>query len=125
MGVSNAIKYEHSLQTRAAELKKSLRQRGYISAEQAADELDQTILASERDLSARGLENDFRSLRQIEAALRRLRDGAYGDCLRCDEPIAPKRLDAIPWASYCLSCQEWAEHLAAAAGDEIEAREAA
>lgn len=105
----NTSKYERSLMARAAELRNSLRQRGYISMEQSADELDQTILAAERDLSAQGLEKDSRSLRQIEAALRRVRDGAYGMCLRCEEPIAPKRLDAVPWADYCLSCQEWAE----------------
>jgi DnaK suppressor protein len=30
----------------------------------------------------------------------------YGVCLECEEPISPKRLDAVPWARYCVSCQE-------------------
>jgi DnaK suppressor protein len=125
MHVSNAGKYEQSLQARAAELRRSLRQRGYISAEQTADELDQTVQAAERDLSAKGLENDFRSLRQIEAALRRIREDEYGACLRCDEPISPKRLDAIPWASFCLSCQERAERMASVEEDDVGAYQAA
>lgn len=125
MRVSNASKHELSLQTRAAELRQSLAQRGYITAEQAADELDQTILAAERDLSVKGLENDFRSLRQIEAALRRVREGVYGSCQRCDEPIAPKRLDAIPWAAYCLSCQERAERGVSTTGEEMDVYQAA
>jgi DnaK suppressor protein len=42
---------------------------------------------------------------KIDAALRRLDDGDYGYCTNCDEPIAPKRLDADPTASLCIACQ--------------------
>ncbi|MFN3225337.1 MAG: TraR/DksA family transcriptional regulator [Hyphomicrobiales bacterium] len=42
---------------------------------------------------------------KIDAALRRLNDGDYGYCTNCDEPIAPKRLDADPTASLCIACQ--------------------
>ncbi|MBO6674739.1 MAG: TraR/DksA C4-type zinc finger protein [Rhizobiales bacterium] len=42
---------------------------------------------------------------KIDAALRRLDDGDYGYCTNCDEPIAPKRLDADPTASLCITCQ--------------------
>jgi DnaK suppressor protein len=42
---------------------------------------------------------------KINAALRRLDDGDYGYCTNCDEPIAPKRLDADPTASLCIACQ--------------------
>jgi DnaK suppressor protein len=42
---------------------------------------------------------------KIDAALRRLDDGDYGYCTDCDEPIAPKRLDADPTASLCIACQ--------------------
>ena len=30
----------------------------------------------------------------------------YGICLECDEPISAKRLEAVPWARYCVACQE-------------------
>ena len=42
----------------------------------------------------------------IRAALRRLDDGSYGVCEGCGEPVAPARLDAIPWAALCLPCQQ-------------------
>ena len=42
----------------------------------------------------------------VAAALQRIEDGDFGMCLECEEPISPKRLAAVPWASYCLKCQE-------------------
>ena len=48
----------------------------------------------------------YNQLRQVEAALDRLDMGEYGDCPACSAPIAPKRLQAVPWAKYCLACQE-------------------
>lgn len=41
---------------------------------------------------------------QIRAALRRLSDGTYGQCLRCGDTIAEARLDAVPWAPLCRRC---------------------
>jgi RNA polymerase-binding transcription factor DksA len=41
-------------------------------------------------------------------------DGVYGDCAECGEPISLKRLEAIPWASHCVGCQEFMEHREAA-----------
>ena len=51
---------------------------------------------------------DYRQLRMVEEALDRLDAGDYGVCLCCDEPIAEKRLRALPWARYCVVCQELA-----------------
>ncbi|MBI3895327.1 MAG: TraR/DksA family transcriptional regulator [Acidobacteria bacterium] len=45
-------------------------------------------------------------LREIEGALERLRDGTYGACLDCGMPMSRKRLEALPWARYCVTCQE-------------------
>ena len=45
-------------------------------------------------------------LRQVEGALERIREGTYGTCADCEEPISQKRLDAVPWARFCISCQE-------------------
>ena len=44
-------------------------------------------------------------LRQIESAIFRLDRGDYGTCAACGDSITPKRLDAVPWASYCVECQ--------------------
>ena len=44
-------------------------------------------------------------LTDVDAALARMRDGIYGDCTDCGEPIAPARLAAYPAARRCLACQ--------------------
>jgi DnaK suppressor protein len=53
-------------------------------------------------------------------------DGSFGICLRCDEEIPEKRLKALPWAAYCVPCQETVDRQRAAGepvddeGDSVE-----
>ncbi len=54
-------------------------------------------------------ENESRQLTLVDQALLRLEDDEYGTCQNCEKAIHPKRLAAIPWARYCLSCQELVE----------------
>lgn len=57
-----------------------------------------------------GLSDTERTLLQaVDGALARLKDGTFGICLACGEPMQSKRLEALPWASHCLSCQEAVE----------------
>jgi DnaK suppressor protein len=49
---------------------------------------------------------EYLQLRQIQEALDRLALGEFGVCLACEQLIAPKRLQALPWAKYCVKCQE-------------------
>ena len=44
-------------------------------------------------------------LTEVDAALARMRDGTYGDCVDCDKAIAPARLAAYPTAQRCVVCQ--------------------
>lgn len=44
-------------------------------------------------------------LEQVRAALQRIADGSYGQCLDCGEPIDERRLTAMPAAAYCIACQ--------------------
>jgi DnaK suppressor protein len=48
---------------------------------------------------------DRATLVMISEALERIEDRTFGTCVHCDEPILPKRLEAVPWAQYCLRCQ--------------------
>lgn len=48
-------------------------------------------------------------LREIDAALRRIDEGSYGDCALCQEPINPRRLDADPAARLCIDCASRSE----------------
>jgi DnaK suppressor protein len=52
------------------------------------------------------------TLIQVQDALRRIEDGAYGKCIVCGRPIEAARLEAIPWAPYCLEDQEKQEKAA-------------
>jgi DnaK suppressor protein len=45
------------------------------------------------------------NLRDVERALAKLDAGTYGTCERCGGPIAPERLEAIPWAMLCIDCK--------------------
>jgi DnaK suppressor protein len=46
------------------------------------------------------------NLRDVERALAKLEAGTYGTCERCGLPIAPERLEAIPWALLCIDCKK-------------------
>ncbi len=48
---------------------------------------------------------DRATLQMINEALERIEDKSYGTCVHCEEPIQAKRLEAVPWAIYCLRCQ--------------------
>jgi DnaK suppressor protein len=54
-----------------------------------------------------GQTNTDRSLLQlIDEALVRVKNGTYGVCIECEEELQQKRLEAVPWARYCVSCAE-------------------
>jgi DnaK suppressor protein len=99
-------KFRKTLETKQSELTGSLRNRDEIVIEKAPDALDEVQLAGERELAIRNLDRDSNMLRQIRRALARVADGSYGICLHCDEEISPKRIAAVPWAAYCIRCQE-------------------
>jgi len=45
-------------------------------------------------------------LNLIDEALKRIRNNEYGTCANCQEEMQQKRLEAVPWAKHCISCQE-------------------
>ena len=69
-------------------------------------EEDQAQITHDEFVSLRINSLDYGHLRMIEEALDRLKSGDYGICLSCEEPIPAKRLNAVPWARYCVPCQE-------------------
>ena len=50
--------------------------------------------------------NERHLLQMAEAALARIHDGSYGECVSCGSEINHKRLEAVPWARHCIACQE-------------------
>ncbi len=94
------------LTARVAELERVSRHRDAIMVERSADQLDEIQLASQRALAVCNLDREFNQLRDACAALRRIDEGSFGTCQECDEDIHPKRLAAVPWAAFCIQCQE-------------------
>jgi DnaK suppressor protein len=92
-----------------AEVSQPGRKRDEIAVENVPDTLDRVQIAAERDLAILQIESDFTRLQSVKLALSRVEDGSYGTCLMCEEEISDKRLRAVPWASYCIRCQEIAD----------------
>jgi DnaK suppressor protein len=102
--------YKNMLEKKAEEVRRSM------SAQKAAQVVARLDCPSdEGDLSQQHHEEwiflnrntiDMKLLREISDALLRLSHGHYGVCLECEEPISVKRLEAVPWARYCVKCQE-------------------
>ncbi|MCP5114012.1 MAG: TraR/DksA family transcriptional regulator [bacterium] len=109
-------KFKKILESKQAELVHVLRNRDAIAIEKSADALDEVQHAAERELAIRNLDRESNLLRLVKLALRRIGDGSYGTCMHCDEDINLRRLAAVPWAPYCISCQEAADQNQ---GDEV------
>ena len=78
---------------------------GLTNTDRVCEE-DQAQHSLEEAVSLRLNGLEYSQLRQIQEALDRLQSGEYGVCLSCEEQIPAKRLDALPWAKYCVPCQE-------------------
>jgi DnaK suppressor protein len=102
-------RYKDALEAKRADVSAALCRREDIAIEKVPDTLDEVQFACERELAIRNLDRDSGLLRRIRAAIQRIHDGSYGVCLRCEEPIRPRRLEAVPWAELCLHCQESAD----------------
>src|ERR687890_50086 len=109
MTKTDTAKYRTILEARQAELAGVLRNRDGITIEKSPDALDEVQNAAERELAIRNLDRESNLLRNVRSALRRIDDGSFGICLHCEEEISPKRIAAVPWAPFCIQCQEQAD----------------
>ncbi|MBX3267484.1 MAG: TraR/DksA family transcriptional regulator [Acidobacteria bacterium] len=80
-----------------------------IDDSETPDPVDLAVRNYSKNVQLAVSENESRQLTLIDEALRRIDDDEYGVCLNCEKPINPKRLAAIPWARYCIECQELVE----------------
>lgn len=102
-------KFKEILEAKQAELVQVLRNRDGITIEKSPDALDEVQNAAERELAIRNLDRESNLLRNVRGALVRMADGTFGVCMHCEEDISIKRLNAVPWAAYCIQCQEIAD----------------
>ncbi len=80
-----------------------------IKLENTEDEGDLATISHDRDLLYNLHEGGFERLRFIQEAIKALDRGQYGECIGCGEEIKAKRLEAVPWATMCIRCQEETE----------------
>lgn len=80
-----------------------------IDDSETPDPVDLAVKNYSKNVMMAVSENDNRQLVLINEALERLDDDEYGICQNCEEEINTRRLDAVPWARYCLKCQELQE----------------
>ena len=106
MTKTEANRFRGILTAKVAELERFTRHREGIAVERSADQLDEIEAASQRALAVCNLDREFNQLRNVRAALRRIGEGSFGICQGCGENIHPKRLAAVPWAQFCIRCQE-------------------
>lgn len=106
MKETDVEKYRTLLMAKREEIVGKSNRREDLWIVQSNEQIETVQLAGQREFAARTLEREARSLMQIVAALKRIDSGEFGICLECEEPISPKRLAAVPWATYCLHCQE-------------------
>lgn len=80
-----------------------------VDASETPDPVDLAVRNYSKNVMLAVSENESRQLLLINEALERIADEEYGVCQNCEQDINPKRLNAIPWARYCLNCQELLE----------------
>ncbi|HPS77065.1 MAG TPA: TraR/DksA family transcriptional regulator [Thermoanaerobaculaceae bacterium] len=83
------------------------REMGAVEGEAGVPDIaDRATNAFQREFSFSVSENEGRMLKLIEEAIKRVESGIYGQCTHCGQVIEKPRIHAIPWARYCIACQE-------------------
>lgn len=80
-----------------------------VDDSETPDPVDLAVRNYSKNVMLAVSENESRQLTLINEALERIEDDEYGLCLNCENEINPKRLNAVPWARYCLDCQQLLE----------------
>lgn len=80
-----------------------------IDDSETPDPVDLAVSNYSKNVQLSLSENESRQLELVNEAIERIDDDEYGICQNCEEEINPKRLAAVPWARYCLDCQELRE----------------
>ena len=105
---SNSLNpYREELLKRKQELMVSLgiNTKRLVDLQRASE--DELMMVSQDEFLQLGLNRVFYGeLLEVESALDLLDLGKYGTCAACGAPISPRRLQAVPWARYCVDCQD-------------------
>ena len=102
--------YKKKLLTRREELLKTItrtEQEGRTADDDPTVDLADKAANSYTKEFLFGQTNIDRSVLQlIDEALQRIKENKFGACVQCGEELQQKRLEAVPWAPHCVTCQE-------------------
>jgi DnaK suppressor protein len=87
-----------------------------LRAQTAGDIVDAALDSAQDEISSQLAEVESRELASVENALERMRKGQYGVCEGCSCKIPMARLNALPYATYCIECQREAEKYGSVGG---------
>ncbi|MEW5951368.1 MAG: TraR/DksA family transcriptional regulator [Elusimicrobia bacterium] len=98
---------EKSLTERKNDLIKNIEdKRNYdLKESEVGDQIDEASDSLDKEILFGSSENERKILDEIEAALRRIKNGIYGKCEQCGIIIDKKRIKALPYSRYCIKCQ--------------------
>ena len=106
--------FEEKLLQQQADLQRAMisavEQGRETSTDDTQDVADQAVASYQKELLFSQGTNGHVQLTRIRAALQRLNEGTFGECLNCGKTIGTKRLEALPWTPYCIDCQEKIEN---------------
>lgn len=94
---------EHELMVSIARIEGDGRESGEPETKDLADKADGSYT---KESLFQQSDYDRAILGLVQAALRRMKDGEFGTCVECGRSVEKKRLDAVPWARHCISCQK-------------------
>ena len=97
------IAREHELRQEITRLDADARESRSADVE---DPIDQVTSSEAKAAAFQESTIAAQTLSQVRAALQRIEDGTYGECIDCGRPIEPARLEAVPWTPYCRADQE-------------------
>lgn len=90
--------------------KESIKNDLNISTDDLPDEADLAASEINQSLTFELRNRERVMIAKINTALRRIQDGSFGECESCEEKIEKRRLEARPFSTLCVSCQEMHEH---------------
>jgi len=79
--------------------------REFAATNDVGDNVDAAVDTANDEICSQLVEIESRELGQIEHALKRIVEGAYGRCEYCNGKIAEARLNALPYTNSCIDCQ--------------------
>jgi DnaK suppressor protein len=91
-----------------------------LNAQTSGDMVDAALDSVQDEISSQLAEVESRELARIEYALERMREGQFGICEGCGTGIPMARLNALPYATYCIKCQREAERQGASSSADVD-----